>query len=114
MTLREFKKDRILFYSFIPAGSIILISLLVSYLNLFKINNLLILHFDSYTGIDFLGNKVDVYNVLAIAGLIVLLNSWLAIKVYFKERFLSYTLGVISLIFSVLILITIFVIISIN
>lgn len=114
MTIRDFKKDKFLFYPFLIGFGLILIALILASLGLIKTNNLLIMHYDSYKGIDFLGEKRDVFSVIGLSAVIILLNFWLAVKVYFKERFLAYSLSFASQIFSLLILIGVFVIISIN
>ena len=114
MTIKEFKQDRFLFYPFLASAAFILIAALWAFLGLVKINNLLILHYDGYKGIDFLGNKGDILGVLGLSAVIVGFNFLLAKKLYYKERFLSYVFSFSSSIFSLLILIGIFVIISIN
>jgi len=114
MKLVEFRKDKFLSYSFGAGVLFILMASGLALFNFIKINNLLVLHFDNYKGIDFLGDKYDVFNVLGISILIILINFWLSIKIYFKERFLSYALSFFSSLFALLILIAVFVIISIN
>jgi len=114
MTIREFKQDKLLFYPFLASAALILIAALWAFFGLAKINNLLILHYDGYKGIDFLGNKGDIWRVLGLSAAIVGFNFLLAKKLYYKERFLSYAFSFSSSIFSLLILIGIFVIISIN
>ncbi len=114
MKLSEFKKDKFLAYSFLSSIAVIVIAGLFGFLSLLKTNNLLIMHFDGYKGIDFLGDKNDLYSIIGTSALIVFLNLWLSLKFYFKERFLSYMMSFFSVVFSLLILITVFVIISIN
>ncbi len=74
----------------------------------------LIVHFDAYKGIDFLGNKIDVFGILLSALVMVLINLFLAEFLYNRERFLSYIFGFISFGLILLILIAISVIISAN
>lgn len=114
MTIKEFKQDKILFYPFLASIGLILIALIRAVIGLVKVNNLLILHFDSYKGIDFLGNKSDVFSIIGLAFVIIIINFILAKKIYYKERFLAYLLSIASPIFSLLILIGVFVIISVN
>ncbi len=114
MKLSEFKNIKPLFYPFLISGGLILIALILAVLNLYKINNLLIMHYDGYKGIDFLGDKRDVYSLIGISTVMIILNAWLANRVYFRERFLSYLLSFSSFVLSVLILIGVFAIISIN
>jgi hypothetical protein len=74
----------------------------------------LIIHFDAYKGIDFIGGKLDVFGILITALAIILINLFLADFLYHRERFLSYIFGFGSLGLSILILIAIGVIISVN
>ncbi len=114
MKLLDFKKEKFLAYSFGSSMLIVLLAWLWAFINFYKTGNLLVMHFDSYKGTDFLGNKSDLYSILGISATIILLNFWLSMRVYFKERFLSYLLSAFSVVLSILILIAVFVIISIN
>ncbi|MDO8442732.1 MAG: hypothetical protein Q7S81_00480 [bacterium] len=114
MTIKEFKNTKPLFYPFLVSGGLILTALIVAVLNFYKINNLLIMHYDGYKGIDFLGDKGDVFSLIGISATMIILNAWLANRTYFRERFLAYLFSFSSLALSVLILIGVFAIISIN
>lgn len=114
MRLSEFKNIKPLFYPFLISGGLILITLVLAISKLYKVNNLLIMHYDGYKGIDFLGDKNDVYSLIGVSAVMIILNAWLANRVYFRERFLSYLLAFSSFVLSVLILIGVFAIISIN
>ena len=114
MTIREFVKDKFLAYPFLASAFFVLAAFIWAWFSFFKINHLLILHFDSYKGIDFLGDKNDVFSITGISLIVILINFLLAKQMYYKERFLSYFLSFGSSIFSLLILIGVFVIISIN
>lgn len=114
MKISEFKNIKLLFYPFITSSGLILVALILAVSNLYKINNLLIMHFDGYRGIDFLGEKSDVFSLIGISISMIILNAWLANRFYFRERFLAYLLSFSSLVLSVLILIGVFAIISIN
>jgi hypothetical protein len=114
MKISEFKNIKPLFYPFLISGGLILMALVLAFLNFYKISNLLIMHYDGYRGIDFLGDKGDVFSLIGISAVMVILNIGLASRVYFRERFLAYLFSFSSLILSVLILIGVFAIISIN
>ncbi|MBU4347963.1 hypothetical protein KJ671_00455 [Patescibacteria group bacterium] len=114
MNIFKFKKDKFLFYPLLASFILFLASLLLAFLGLLDTNNLLILHFDGYKGIDFLGEKKDIFNVVFLSLGMIFLNFFLAKKIYFKERFLSYLLAFMTPLFSLLIFICVFVIISIN
>lgn len=114
MRISEFKKDKFLFYPFLASAALVLIALVLTLIGLAKVNNLLILHFDSYRGIDFLGDKKDIFSIIGLSFAIIIINFLLAKQIYYKERFLAYSLSFTSLIFSLLILIGVSVIISVN
>lgn len=86
----------------------------IAYIRLAEIKTPLIIHFDAFKGIDFLGNSFDVFNILIVALVIVLINLFLAEFIFDRQYFLSFVFAYISLSVSTLILIAISVIISIN
>ncbi len=86
----------------------------VAYLRLTEITTPLIIHFDAFKGIDFLGDRFDVSNILIVALIIILINSILAEFIFDRQRFLSFVFAYVSLAISILILIAVSVIISIN
>ncbi|MCL5017442.1 MAG: hypothetical protein M1155_02160 [Patescibacteria group bacterium] len=114
MRLSELKKDNFLMYPFLVGIAAAFIALISAWFGLSKITNLLILHFNSYKGIDYLGDKNDVFNITVFPFAVIIINFLLAKKLYYKERFLAYFLSFSSALFSLLILIGVFVIISIN
>jgi len=93
---------------------LLLISFGAVYVSLSGVNNLLIIHFDSYRGIDFLGEKGQVFGILAVAFSVTLINFWLVKVFYYRNRFLAYFLSFFTVFFLTLILITAIVIISVN
>lgn len=74
----------------------------------------LILHFDAYQGIDFLGSQSQVFRIILTVFVILLVNFFLAGFLYRRDRFLSYIFAFVSLEISILILILISVIIAVN
>ncbi len=86
----------------------------VAYLHLAEIKTPLIIHFDAFKGIDFLGDRFDVFSILIVALAIVLINLFLAEFIFDRQRFLSFVLAYVGLAVSALTLIAISVIISIN
>lgn len=74
----------------------------------------LIIHFESVKGADFLGSKLDVFGILLAVLIIILINLFLANFLYYRERFLSYIFSFANLAVSVLILVIIGAIISVN
>ncbi|MBI4993950.1 hypothetical protein HZC33_03315 [Candidatus Wolfebacteria bacterium] len=74
----------------------------------------LIIHFDAYGGIDFFGGKLEILGIIITSMVIVAINFLLADFLYYREKFLSYLLGIGSLGFVILILIAAGVIVSVN
>jgi hypothetical protein len=93
---------------------ILLVSTLIFYVGEDSMTSPLTIHFDAYKGINFLGSKIQVYGIIISALVMVLINLFLAGFIYRRERFLSYIFGFASLELSILILIVIGVIISVN
>ncbi len=93
---------------------ILVVAFCFVYLKIIDVQTPLIIHFDAYKGIDFIGGKMDVFGILILALVIILINLFLADFLYQRERFLSYILGFGSLGLSVLILIAVAVIINVN
>ncbi len=107
-------RDKYLRVVFALSFLILLLASLISYLKFSPMTSSLIVHFDAYKGIDFLGNKIDVFGILLSALVMVLINLFLAEFLYNRERFLSYIFGFVSFGLILLILIAISVIISAN
>jgi hypothetical protein len=93
---------------------ILIVGFSFAYVNFWDSQNLLAIHFDNFQGVDFFGKGSDIFDILITATIILLINFGLSNELYFKERFLSYLLAFATLIFTVLILIALNVIISIN
>ncbi len=93
---------------------IIIIGFSLFYVHLWDTNNLLIIHFESLKGADFLGTKMHVLGIL-VSGLIVnIINFLVSVTLYNRRKLFSYLVAVMNVLFSLLILLTIIVIISIN
>ncbi|PIR87726.1 MAG: hypothetical protein COU10_03095 [Candidatus Harrisonbacteria bacterium CG10_big_fil_rev_8_21_14_0_10_45_28] len=85
----------------------------LAYVNLSKINGLLIVHLDQYRNV-ILGTPLDVFITIFLSALLVTINFGLARAFYHKENFLGVLLAISSIVLAVLILIFISAIISIN
>ena len=107
-------KDRYTSVFFAAALLFLIIAFGIAYVNILDNRNLLVIHFDSYQGADFFGDRRDVADILATGFIIWILNLALASELYFRERILSYILAGSTLLFMVLILAAIRVIIFIN
>jgi len=93
---------------------ILFLTAVIFYLALGSTTAPLIIHFDAYKGIDFLGSRLDVFGILLSALVIILINLFLSNFLYNRERFLSYIFTFVSLLISILILIIISVIVNVN
>lgn len=85
----------------------------LAYASLRGIEHLLVVHFTE-GGIDFLGTKYDVYNIV-LSGFVLLLTNFFLIYIFYERiRFFSYLLSYFSIFISCLILVAVAVIISVN
>lgn len=107
-------KDKYLRAVFGISFIILIFIFLFTLLKLKNIDGLLIIHFDAYKGIDFLGGKAEVFGILISAFSMFLVNAFLADFLYNRERFLAYIFGFAGLGLAILILIAMSVIISVN
>ncbi len=106
-------KDRYIAIIFLISGIVWVISFSQVYVNILDVSNVLVIHFDSFRGADFFGEKSDVFDIIVTAAIILGINLGLAHIFYFRERFLSYVLAGVTLIYMVLILLAVNAIISI-
>lgn len=110
----NFIKDKSLRLVFGLSFSILVFEFVFIYLKLIGADTPLVIHFDAYKGIDFIGGKTEVFGVLFSFSAMLVINLFLAEFLYYRERFLSYLFGFIGLWLSILILIVVSVIISVN
>jgi len=93
---------------------LLLIAFGIAYFSLKDVEYLLVVHFTGGGGIDFLGTKGDIFNVLFSGLAASLVNVFLINVFYDRVRFLAYLFSFFNIVFSVLILIAVGVIISVN
>lgn len=105
------KLKRLLFLS---AFVILIFALGIAYIQLAEHDALIILHFDSYRGIDFLGSRADVFGIILVGLGMTVLNYLLARGIYRREPVLGQLLAGATAFLSLLIFIAVLVIISIN
>jgi hypothetical protein len=99
---------------FIISISILIIGMGFVYMHFAHLNTQVILHFNSLKGPDYVGSAQDVFFIV-LSGLgIVTLNYLLSRAISKKEQFLPLILSFSSILISVLILISVFVIIANN
>ncbi len=107
-------KDKYLRAVFGIVFFIFLLAVILCFVKFLTRTESVIVHFDIYKGIDVVGNKAEVFGILAVALVMLVINLFLANFTYDRERFLSYILSFGSLILSILFLIAVAVISSVN
>ncbi|MEK7089745.1 MAG: hypothetical protein AAB920_02925 [Patescibacteria group bacterium] len=86
-------------------------------LSILKLNNLsypVILHFDAFRGVDFIGDMTDFRGIWASGLFITIINAWLGETLFQRERFLSYLFLSANVLIALLILIITGVVIGAN
>lgn len=114
MVLPTILKDKLIAIPFAMALVVLVVAFSYVYVNFADFQGLLIVHFDSYRGADFLGDPGDVFGILGVALAVLAINGFIADELYWRERFLSHVIAYGSAFFSLLILIAVLVIISVN
>ncbi len=114
MTVPIILKDKYTSFVFFVGALLLVIALFRVNINFTDTGNLLVIHFDAFKGVDFFGDTRDVFDIVASSAVVWGINFILANTLYSRERFLSYLLATSTLIFAVLILISINVIINVN
>lgn len=112
--MRSIIHDKYLRVVFGLSFLILFFAFIFGYVKFGSVSAPLIIHFDVYKGIDLVGSRASVIEILVAAGVMILINLFLADFLYSRERFLSYIFGFGSLLLVILILIATGVIISVN
>jgi hypothetical protein len=73
-----------------------------------------IIHFDSQNRADVIGGSESVYGILGVAGVMAVINLFLANVIYDREKYLAYVLACVTLIIAILTLVIIWKIVSVN
>ena len=74
----------------------------------------IVLHFDAYRGIDFVGGRTDLCGMLFSGFIILALNFLLADFLYSRDRFFAYVLSFASLLLIMLLAVAMVVVHSVN
>lgn len=114
LILPEVFKNKFIISTFAVALVLLVVAFSFYYVKIAENGNLLVIHFDSYKGIDFFGDRRDVLDIIISGFVIFLVNLGLTKPLYLRERFLSYAIAVFTFIFAVLILLAVNVIINVN
>ena len=104
-------------YILIPAIAVVLllvVAFLLAYFSFGGAGNILVVHFDAFRGIDFLGDKTDVYGIIGIGAVLALVNFTLVRVLYSRDKFLARFIVFASVFISILIFVTVVAIISVN
>jgi len=84
------------------------------FLKFFNTSGPIIIHFDFFNGINFVGRKEEVFGILAVDFAIAAINFLLAEFIYQRERFMSYLISFATLVLSILFLMAVAVVSSVN
>ncbi|OGY63600.1 MAG: hypothetical protein A3E64_00140 [Candidatus Harrisonbacteria bacterium RIFCSPHIGHO2_12_FULL_48_16] len=104
-----------LFFGIFGASFILLgIATVLFYIHLGGTGNVLVVNFDGFRGINFLGNFNDVFGILLTGFFILAINILLSWGLYKRNKFLAHLLPFATLFISLLILIAVAAIISVN
>ncbi len=96
------------------SGIAVLGSLILAFLKLGGLSYPLVLHFDNFQGVDFLGNTTDFWGIWFGGFAFIVLNFFLGEVMFKKERVLSYVFLSVNLLLSLLLFIITAVIIAAN
>jgi hypothetical protein len=107
-------KDKYLRIVFAVSFFVLLFTATFIFSRFINVGGPVIIHFDFFNGIDFVGGNGEVFGILAVDFVIVTINFLLAEFIYQRERFMSYLISFATLILSILFLVVIAVISSIN
>lgn len=107
-------KDKYLRVVFAIAFVLFLFTLIFSIISFKDVAGPLILHFDSFKGIDFIGSKLQIFGVVLIGLIMLAVNFFLAEFIYVRERFFAYIISFSSLFLIILLLVAVVVISSVN
>ncbi len=97
--IKEFFKNKLLLILFISSILINILNFLFLFYFIKKLNNLIILHYNVYLGVDLMGEGTQVFLIPAVGLFFALTN--LVLAIYFfskKERMLSHILSLTTFI----------------
>ncbi len=92
----------------------LLIGLALIYFNITRLTSPIVLHFDGVLGMDFFGEKYALWFVWLTGFFVVMVNFFLGKTLFYRERVLSYLVFGATAFFSLLTLVAVSQIISLN
>jgi hypothetical protein len=113
-TVKDIFKDKLLLILTFLSFGLLVASLVLILINKSDFSDSLIIHINAFKGVDMMGDVADLWNVLIMGGLIFIINTLVGYTFYLKEKILTYVILSLTFISSLLVLIKIANIISIN
>jgi len=110
----NFWKEKSLRMIFILGGGIILVSFIFIAFRVGHLTTPVILHFDNFNGINFFGDRSNVWGVWFLGFIIALMNAGFAEFFYYRSRILSYVFLATNFFVSILLLVAVSVIVAVN
>lgn len=107
-------KKKILLVLLVLSVGLMIFSFGLIYFNIGSFGFSVVLHFDAFNGVNFLGSRSDVWLIWATTLLFIVLNTILAEFIFYRERVLAYSLIGANLLLAVLTLIVSGVIVAVN
>jgi hypothetical protein len=107
-------KEKVLRVFLVITGILFLLSLGLIYFNTKNLDTPLILHFDQIKGIDLFGEKIDLWLIWFMGFAMAVINTFLGQVFFERERILSYIFIGTNILISILLLIVVGTIISVN
>ena len=107
-------RDKILIVFFGLSLFILIAAVLLVLFGLPSGNNSLILHFNAGQGVDILGSRSQVLEILGVVSVVGVINAILAREIYYRERFLSYLIAFTTFLIAIFSIIAAGVIVSVN
>ncbi|MDI6734561.1 MAG: hypothetical protein QMD50_03710 [Patescibacteria group bacterium] len=114
MTFKEFFSQKVLFFGLALSIVIFLISAGLIVTHIGSLPETTIIHFDSFSGIDYFGEPADLWWIWGIGFFMMIINAILGIEFFYRERIATYLFFATNLLISILILIVVATIISVN
>ncbi len=112
--LSHFRKNNFFVSTFFVCAAILICLALAVFVKLGDVKTPVIIHFDAYKGIDFLGGRFDIGGIILMGLTVLVLNAFLADILYKREKLLSYVVVFSTMAVTCLIFIGVSVIIGIN
>ncbi|OHB22602.1 MAG: hypothetical protein A2939_04290 [Parcubacteria group bacterium RIFCSPLOWO2_01_FULL_48_18] len=114
MNMPSIVKNRNLLVIFSIAFVLWCIAAGLAFFNFSSIASPLIIHFDVYRGLDFLGSRGHIFNIIIIAFVLLVTDCLLASVLLETEKILSYYIGFFSMFINAVVLMVILVLMNFN